>query len=96
MKIKVYVDWKNQEILSEKDYNEFKDRKVNEIADNYFEDKYEFNEFLTDNDYDYADIFNMTDKEKEEVKEKWKAQCKDSAEEAFGDEYDYDEIELEV
>ena len=96
MKIKVYVDWKNKEILNEKEYNEFHDREVNAIADRYFEDKYEFNEFLSDNDYDYADIFNMTDEEKEEVKAKWKAQCKDNAEEIFGDEYDYDEIELEV
>ena len=95
MKIKVYVDWNNKEILSEKDYKEFKNRKVNEMADTYFEDKYSLEEFLSDN-YNYADIFNMTNEEKEEAKAKWKAQCKDNAEENFGDEYDYDKIELEV
>lgn len=96
MKIKIYVDWKHEEILSEKDYKEFKDRKVNEIADDYFEDPYELNEFFGDNDYTYVDIFKMTDEEKEAVKEKWKAHCKESAEETFADEWGYEEIEMEV
>ena len=96
MKIKVYADWKHEEILSEKDYKEFKERKVNELADDYFEDDYEFNEFLGDGDYNYADIFEMTDEEKEKVKAEWKAQCKESAEETFADDWVYEEIELEV
>ena len=96
MRITVYADWKHEEILSEKDYKEFKERKVNEMADDYFEDNYEFNEFLGNGDYNYADIFKMTDEEKEKVKAEWIAQCKENAEETFADEYDYEEIELEV
>ena len=95
MKIKVYVDWKHEEILSEKDYKEFKDRKINEMADEYFEDNYELNEFLCD-DYNHAELFRMTDEEKEKVKADWIARCKEYAEETFENEYEYEENVLEV
>ena len=96
MKIKVYVDWRNEEILSEKDYKEFKERKVKEMADDYFEDDYALDGFLDNGDYTYVGIFQMTDEEKEKVKEKWRAQCKADAEENFAEEYDYEVIEMEV
>ena len=95
MKIKVYVDWRHDEILSEKEYKEYKERKVNETADNYFEDEYEFGEFLAKN-YTCADIFKVTDEEKEKVKAEWKVRCRADAEENFNDHYRYEEFELEV
>ena len=95
MKIKVYADWKHEEILGEKDYKEFKERKVNEMADNYFEDDYEFGEFLGEK-YTCADIFKMTDEEREKVKKEWKAKCKADAKDNFADEWEYEEIVLEV
>ena len=95
MKIKVYVNWKDEEVLNEKDYMEFRDRKVNEIADDYFEDDYEFGEFLSE-DYTRSEIFRMTEEDKEKVKKAWKAQCKESAEETFDDEYNYEEVEVEI
>ncbi len=95
MRITIYVDWKHEEVLSEKEYKEFKERKVNEIADDYFEDDYEFGEFLGEN-YTCADIFKMTDEEREKVKAEWKAQCKESAEETFADDWVYEEVEVEV
>lgn len=96
MKIKIYVDWKGEEVLSEKDYKEFKDQKTKEIADYYFEDNYGFSEYLSNGDYDPARVFQMTDEEKEKVKAEWKAHCEEYAKENFADEYDYEEIELEV
>ena len=95
MRIKVYADWKHEEILSEKDYKEFKERKVNEMADDYYEDDYEFGEFLAEK-YSCSEIFKMTNEEKEKVKADWKAQCKESAEETFADDWVYEEVELEV
>ena len=95
MKIKIYVDWRHEEVLNEKDYKEFRDRKVNEIADDYFEDEYEFNCFL-EHDYRPAEIFNLDNEAKEEIKEIWKRQCKASAEETFDDDYEYEEVEVEV
>ena len=96
MKIKVYADWNHEEILSEKDYKEFKDRKVNEITEEYFEDNCEFEEFLAENDYRLTDIFKMTDEQKGEVRSRWREWCKESAENAFENEYSYEEIEIEV
>ena len=96
MKIKIYVDWQRKKILDEKGYKEFKASTINEVADDYFKENCEFSEFLCDQDYSYADIFKMTDEEKEKVKAKWKAQCKESAEETFANDYEYEEIELEV
>ncbi len=76
----VYVNWREQEILTKDEYEEH----ILRTSNNLFDDEDEFDEWLDDN-YSASEILTMTDEEKEELKQKWNEVCLSK----IRDEYDY-------
>ena len=75
----VYVNWGDEEILSEAEY-EIKLEEKTKIA---AADDYCFGGWL-DNHYSAADIWNMSEEEKEEVKADWLKSCREDMEDELG------------
>ena len=95
MKIKIYVNWDEGEILSEKEFDNFKKNKVADILGDEFDRAEYINDYLRDiKGYDYADLLFMDEEDRREVKylaTKYLAEC-------VGEELneEFKEIELEV
>ena len=95
MKIKIYVNWEEGEILTAKEYEDCKKDKVADILADEFDRADYINEYLCDvKGYDYADLLFMDETDRREVEDlatKYLA-------ERVGEELDKDfkEIELEV
>ena len=95
MKVKMYVNWNEREILKEE---EFKER-VKDYAEENAEDTYERNarlyDFLTDRkSLDMIDVYNLTAEQKGELEKEFEKYLLEDAEELLMD--DYDEVILEV
>ena len=97
MKIKLYVDWKNGEILNAKEYEE----EIAECAKDREDDDYEFGDFLDNycdrnlhNSNRLAHLFNLSKEEREKILELWKEDCLETVRNNSND--DYEEIEIEV
>jgi hypothetical protein len=95
MKIKIYVNWDEGEILTEKEFDDFKKDKIADIlADDFSRADY-INDYLRDvKGYDYADLLFMDEEDRREVEDlatKYLAEC-------VGEELEreFKEIELEV
>ena len=95
MIIKVYVNWDEGEILTEKEFSDFKHNKVADIlADEYDRADY-INDYLCNvKGYDYADLLFMDEEDRREVEDlatKYLAEC-------VGEELEreFKEIELDV
>ena len=76
MKIKIYVDYENHNVLTEEDYKEV----LNEKAKSYKADDGAFRDWLNDN-YEAFKIFNMKSHELDKVVERWEGVCEGDAEE---------------
>ena len=72
MTIKVYVDWSEEEIINEAEYEKILKEEVKELMD----DNWEFNCWLGEVEgYSLADIFHFSDKDKQKVRAAWEKQC---------------------
>jgi len=60
-----------------------------------YEDEEEFEIWLEDN-YTQLEIFNMDEKEKQDIDKEWRESCKEYVEELFKDDYEEEEIVLSV
>lgn len=80
MMVKVYINWEEEEVLSEKEY----DAKVAEKAKEIAEDMDELSEFL-DDCYTTGSVYRFTPEERAEVDKRFAKHCKELAEE-WGDE----------
>ena len=95
MKIKIYVNWDEGEILSETEFEDFKNNKVADILCNEFDRADYINEYLRDvKGYDYADLLFIEEEERREIEDfatEYLAEC-------VGKELNeaFKEIELEV
>lgn len=89
MKIKIYVDYENQEVLTEEQYKEA----LKEKAKYYKDDTDAFRDWLNDN-YEAFEIFNKNGVELDEVVSRWEGVCEADAEEDIDRELV--EYELEV
>ena len=95
MIIKIYVNWDECEILSAKEFDNFKKDKVADILGDEFDRAEYINDYLRDvKGYDYADLLFMDEEDRREVEDlatKYLAEC-------VGEELDkeFKEIELEV
>lgn len=76
MKIKIYVDYENQEVLTEEDYEEA----LIEREKSYEDDEEGFEDWLNDR-YTAHEIFRMKPHELDRVLERWGEVCKTDAEE---------------
>ena len=93
MKVKLYVNWDDGEILSEKQM----ESRLRERASDIFKDEDEFSEWLHD-EYTISDIFNMNEEEKDQVRQKWGEACLESAQDELISGYDaeYELVEKEI
>lgn len=95
MKIKIYVNWDEGEILSAKEFDDFKKNKVADILGDEYDRAEYINDYLKyDKGFDLADLLFMDEEDRREVEDlatKYLA-------ERVGEELDKDfkEIELEV
>jgi hypothetical protein len=95
MTIKIYVNWDEGEILSAKEFDDFKKDKVADILGSEFDRAEYINDYLHEvKGYDYADLLFMDEEDRREVEDlatKYLAEC-------VGEELDreFKEIELEV
>ena len=95
MKIKIYVNWDEDEILTEKEFDNFKKNKVADILGDEYDRADYINDYLRNvKGYDHADLLFMDEEDRREVEDlatKYLAEC-------VGEELDKDfkEIELEV
>lgn len=89
MKIKIYVDYENQEVLTEEQCKNV----LAERVKSYKADNEAFEDWLNDR-YSAYEIFKMKSHELDEVIERWEGVCEADAEEDMGRELI--EYELEV
>ena len=87
MKIKIYVGYENQEVLTEKQYKEA----LAERAKSYKADESAFEDWLNDR-YSAHEIFKMKSHELDRIIERWEGVCEADAEEDMGGEL----IEYEI
>ena len=95
MKIKIYVNWDEGEILTAKEFDDFKRDKVADILnDEYDRSEYINGYFKYEKSCDCADLLFMSEEDRRKVRDlatKYLAEC-------VGEELDaeFKEIELEV
>ena len=89
MKIKVYVDFENEEVLTEEDYKVI----LKDKAKTYKDDTDAFEDWLNDN-YNAFDIFNKNGVELDEVVNHWERVCNSDAEEDKEAEFAIFELEV--
>lgn len=90
MMVKLYVDWSGGVILSEKQAQE---TVKNEYYNHAIND-YNFNEWLSEN-YDYIDLFNMGEDEKEKIRATFMEEMKETAWEYFTND-GYEKVFVEI
>lgn len=89
MKINIYVDWSNEEILQEK----HKEEKIKYIADDLRSEQDVANDILSD-DFTYAECFYFEKEQRERVNDMIENAITRRAKEIFDDRYE--EITLEI
>ena len=87
MTIKIYVNWRDEEVLTEDEYNEL----VREMAEDLRTSDYNFSEFLEDN-YSHRELWEADEERRAEIMEHWVDKCFEAAECELG----YDNVVLEV
>ena len=92
MTIKVYVDWEEQEVCTDRDSDEW----IDDQAKGYYEDSDALDEFLNDltspmrNSLVY--LLNLSENEKQEIMKKFREHCKELATEDFNEKHEEFEI----
>ena len=87
MTIKVFVDWRNEEILTEEEY----DKRAKEMAEDLRTNDYNFSEFLEEH-YTYLELWEADEKQRAKIMEYWTNKCLEDAYCELG----FEEVELEV
>ena len=87
MTIKIFVNWYDQEVLTEAEHNE----RAKEMAEDFRTSNYNFSEFLEEH-YTHRELFEANEEERATIMECWVDKCLDDAYDELG----YDEVELEV
>lgn len=95
MTIKIYVNWDESEILTAKEFDNFKKNKVADILGDEYDRAEYINDYLRNvKGYDYADLLFVDEEDRREIEDlaiKYLAKC-------VGEELDeeFSEIELEI
>ena len=94
MTIKVYAHWADQEIRTDLD----RDNWIDDQAKAYYEDPYELDKFLNDLATDFRNpfsyLFKLSENEKQEIMDNFKAQCKEIATDDFNEEHEEFEFKI--
>lgn len=100
MKIIVYVNWREEKIITEKEYKEKLEERIT--------DKEDFKDYVSDylsediecylkeknERVSYARVFNLTEKERAEIIDGMRESFKDQVEEDFSNEWE--EVEIDI
>lgn len=78
MKIKVFIDWVEHEVLSEEGMR----KRIQEISDSFFLNSDFFNDWLNEN-YLSVELFTASNEEKEEIYSRFREYCSKQAAEEF-------------
>ena len=89
MKVTVYANWREEKVISEKEYKEM----VEETAEEYFESHSDFCEWLTET-YKSDAVWFMDAEERERVKDEYREVCRGVAEDEVNDYWKPYEIEV--
>lgn len=96
MKIKIYVDWENREVYTE----ETKAEEIKRRVEDRKTDDYALEEFLDDYCYrnlnrnEKAELFNMSEEKRAEVRTAFAKECEETAKDDFADETEEFEFEI--
>ena len=100
MKVIVYANWRDEEIITEKEYKEkLEERKTDkgdfeEYVSNYLSDDIEDYLIEKRETLSYARVFNLTEKERAEIIDGMRESFKNQVEEEFSDEWE--EVEIDI
>jgi hypothetical protein len=89
MKVTVYANWREEKVISEKEYKEM----VEETAKEYVESRADFCNWLADN-YIADAVWFMDAEERERVKEEYREACQTWAEDEVNDYWKPYEVEV--
>ena len=100
MKVNIYVNWREEEIITEKEYKERLEKSKTNKADfeeyvsDYLSDDIE--SYLRDKGEwpNYAKVFNLTDQERKEIIDGMRESFKNQVEEDFSNEWE--EVEIDI
>lgn len=93
MKVKIFVNWEKQEILSESEFSEMIADKTKEKID----DDYELSHFLEyQSTYSYSEVFRLTPEEKDKIYKEFREYCEEEAEADILNEDDWFEKFIEI
>ena len=87
MTIKVFINWRNEEILTAEEY----DKRAKEMAEDLRTSNYDFSEFLEEH-YTYLELWEANEEYRAKIMECWADRC---LEDAYR-ELDFEEVELEI
>lgn len=76
MKVKVYINWYDEAVYSEKELQD----EINRITQEYFENALQFQEWLEEH-YSVVETFNMDEDDRKDVLDKYFQACRDWAKE---------------
>lgn len=92
MKIKLYVDWDNHQVLNQDQYEE----RLSKAADELFADDNWLAEWLDEN-FTLLDIFQAGEAKREEIRADFRDYCQENAESVLsGDGENYEEVNLDA
>ena len=94
MKVKIYVNWENREIVKEEELAEVKDTMASNILDDPYEKKHEAYNFICEKDISAEEILCMDESERKQLMEDFKNYVVECVDETVRDEYE--EIVIEV
>ena len=89
MKVTVFVNWSESQILTEKEF----EKEVEFATLERFDDSDFFDEWL-DRNFDPSEIFSFTESEKETHRNRFKEYCREEAKMALLEEYETVELEI--
>ena len=94
MKVKIYVNWEEREIVDENELQEIKKSRVSSILDNPHDRKDRAYEFLCDRNIQGEELFCMTNEERENLLKEFEKYVAEGIREDVKE--DYQEIIIEV
>lgn len=89
MKVKVYVKWRYEDIISEKEFK----KKIAETVNNYKTDETYFNEWLNDN-YNAFNVWGMSTEERAKILEEFADICQTWGVKEVREDWEENEIEV--
>lgn len=89
MKVKIYINWFNREVINEKEF----EKKVEETTQDYKEDKCFFDEWLNDH-YSANEVWNLNEEERKEVQKDFLIKCEELGVRDVREDWEEEEIEV--